>query len=60
MPDGQEIQDSLTAPLAAQEELIRGPAQALRQGVQQLNQTAQRSGLPRLPEPPEPPKVFGR
>ena len=60
MPDEKQIQETLTAPLAALEELIRGPAQALRQGVQQLNQTAQRSGLPRLPELPEPPKVFGR
>ena len=60
MPDERQIQDALTAPLAALEELIRGPAQALRQGVQQLNESAQRSGLPRLPEPPEPPKVYGR
>ena len=60
MPDGRQIQETLTAPLAALEELIRAPAEALREGVQQLNQTAQRSGLPKVPEPPEPPKVFRR
>jgi hypothetical protein len=68
MPDGRQIQDTLTAPLAALEELLRAPAQVLKEGVQQLNcivslsnrQSVQRSGLPRLPEPPEPPKVFRR
>jgi hypothetical protein len=60
MPDTRQIQGTLAAPLAALEELIRAPAQALKEGVQQLNQSAQRSGLPRLPDLPEPPKVFRR
>ena len=68
MPDGQQFQqtpsassgEALTVPLAALEDLIRAPAQALREGIQQLNQAAQRSGLPKVPEPPEPPKVFRR
>lgn len=56
MPDTRQIQDTL----AALEELLRAPAQALKEGVQQLNQSALRSGLPRLPDPPEPPRVFRR
>ena len=50
----------VTAPLGALEALIRVPAEVLRQGVKQLNQTAQRSGLPKVPERPEAPKVFRR
>ena len=60
MPDGKQIQENLIAPLAALEDLVRGPAEALRQGVQQLNQTSQWSGLPKVPEPPELPRVFRR
>ena len=60
MPDGKQIQETLTAPLAALEELMGGPAEAMRQGFQQLNLTAQGSGLLRVPEPANPPKVFRR
>ena len=58
MPDGRQIQETLTGPPAALEDLIQAPARALREGFQQLNQTVQGSGLPKVPEPPEPPKVF--
>ena len=40
MPTGRRTEETLTAPLEALEDLVRGPAEALRQGVQQLNQTA--------------------
>ena len=60
MDDGRRIEETVRAPLAALEELLRSPAEALREGVKQLNQTAQRSGLPKVPEPPEPPRVFRR
>ena len=58
MPEEKKIQDVMAAPLAALEELIRAPAQALREGVQQLNQSAERSRLPKIPELPEPPRLF--
>lgn len=51
MPNGEEIQRTLTQPLAFWEEAIRAPAQAIRQGVQQLNTTAHRSGLPQNARP---------
>lgn len=57
MPDGRQIEETLRAPLAALEELTRAQAEALKEGVQQLNQTAQRSGLSRVPESP---RVFRR
>ncbi len=41
MPNGRKIEETLTAQLAALENLIRAPAEALSQGVQQLNQTAE-------------------
>ena len=56
MPDEHQIEEALTAPLGALEDLIRTPAEALRQGVQRLNQSAQ-SGLPKVPEPPESPRL---
>mgnify|MGYP001612593435 CR=1 FL=1 len=60
MPEEKQIQDAMAAPLAALEELLMAPAQALRQGVQRMNQTAERSRLPKLPELPEPPRLFKR
>ena len=59
MPDGRQIEEMVTAPLEVLEDLFRAPAEALGRGVQQLNQTAQRSGLPTAPEP-EPPKIIRR
>ena len=58
MPNGEDIQRTLTAPLAALEELFHAPAEAVRRSVQQLNETAGQRGLPRLPDLPEPPRVF--
>ena len=58
MADGG--QNTETALLGALEALIRVPAEALRKGVKQLNQTAQRSGLPKVLEVPELTKVFRR
>ena len=58
MPNGQGIQQALTQPLAALEELLRAPAVALQQGINQLNQTATRGRLPALPQVPEPPRIF--
>jgi len=60
MPDEHRMEETLTAPLAALEDVIRAPEEALREGVQQLDQTTQRSGLPKLPDPPGPPNVFRR
>lgn len=54
MPNGEDIQRTLTAPLAALEELFRAPAETLRRGVQQINQTS----LVKLPDLPEPPRIF--
>ena len=59
MPDGRQIEGMVMAPLVVLEDPFRAAAEALRRGVQQLNQTAQRSGLPTAPEP-EPPKIIRR
>jgi len=60
MPNADEIQKTLTAPLGALEELLRTPAEAIRQGITKLNETAERSGIPKVPVPPEPPRVFSK
>jgi len=57
MPNGDDSQRTLTLPLA--EGLLRAPAEAICQGVQQMNVAAQRSGFPQLPDPSEPPRLFG-
>lgn len=59
MPDGRQIEEMVTAPLVVLEDLFLAAAEALRQGVQQLNLTAQRSGLPTALVP-EPPKIIRR
>ena len=61
MPNGDDIQRALQQPLVALEQLLLAPVQALQQGINQLNATATRSGLPQLPELPEaptPPRLF--
>ena len=58
MPNGDDIQRALQEPLVGLERLLLGPAKALQQGIQQLNTTASRSGLPQLPAPPDPPRLF--
>jgi len=58
MAEGGQIEEMVTAPLGALEDLFRAAAEALRQGGKQLNQTAQRSGLPEVPQVPELPKVL--
>ncbi len=59
MLDGRQIEETLRAPPGALEKLLRAPDEALRQGVQRLNQAAQRSGLPRVPKPPSYPGCSG-
>ena len=59
MPDGRQIEEMVTAPLGVLEDLFRAVAETRRRGVQQLKQTAQRSGLPTAPEP-EPAKFIRR
>jgi len=58
MPNADEIQKTLTAPLTTLEELLRTPCEAIRQGINKLNETAAKSGMPKVPVPPEPPRVF--
>ena len=59
MLDGRRIEETLTAQLGVLEDLFRAPAEAMRPGVQQFNQTAHRFfGLPKVPEPPKPPREF--
>ena len=60
MPNADEIQKTLAAPLGVLEELIRTPCDAIRQGISKLNETAVRSGIPKMPVPPEPPRVFSK
>ena len=46
MPDGPQIEETLTAPLGALDKLIPAPAEALKQAVQRIIHSTQRSGLP--------------
>lgn len=54
------FRDTLLFPLQAVEELIRTPMELLRDGVNQLTESAQQTGLPKIPPPPELPKLFTR
>lgn len=58
MPNGADVQRALQQPLAGLEDLILAPAMALKDGINQLNTTASRSGFPKLPEAPTPPRLF--
>lgn len=59
-PKPSGFRDTLLFPLQAVEQLIRAPVDLLRDGVTQLTETAQQTGLPKIPPPPELPKLFTR
>ena len=58
MPNGPDIQRALQQPLVALEQILLAPAQALQQGINQINATATRSGLPQLPGAPTSLRLF--
>ena len=59
-PKPSGFRDTLLFPLQAAEQLLRAPAELLRDMGTQLSESAQQTGLPKLPAPPELPKLFTR
>ena len=50
-PKPNGFRDTLLFPLQAAEELIRAPVNLLRDGMAQLTESAQQTGLPKIPPP---------